>query len=61
MPRTQVPFDHQIVPITASSGVVSSDEGIRRGGNLEKLATLKPAFLEDGVVTAWQVTTRYSC
>jgi acetyl-CoA acyltransferase len=28
------------------------DEGVRRGGSLEKLATLKPAFKEDGVIHA---------
>lgn len=30
----------------------SNDEGIRRSTTLEKLATLKPAFKEDGVITA---------
>ena len=28
------------------------DEGIRRGGSIEKLAQLKPAFKEDGVIHA---------
>jgi acetyl-CoA acyltransferase len=41
-------FDAQITPITTPDGVVSKDEGIRRGGTLEKLAALKPAFKEDG-------------
>ncbi|MCU1692600.1 MAG: fadA [Frankiales bacterium] len=41
-------FDGQIVPIAG----VSADEGVRRGGTLEKLATLKTAFKEDGTVTA---------
>jgi acetyl-CoA acyltransferase len=41
-------FADQIVPI----GEVSVDEGIRRGTTLEKLASLKPVFQEDGVVTA---------
>ena len=31
---------------------ITSDEGIRRGGTLEKLASLRPAFQEDGVITA---------
>jgi acetyl-CoA acyltransferase len=31
---------------------VVADEGVRRGGTLETLAALKPAFREDGVVTA---------
>ena len=30
----------------------SNDEGIRRSTTLEKLGTLKPAFREDGVITA---------
>jgi acetyl-CoA acyltransferase len=30
----------------------ANDEGIRRSTSLEKLATLKPAFKEDGVITA---------
>jgi acetyl-CoA acyltransferase len=46
-------FDGQIVPVTAPGGVVlTADEGVRRGGTLEKLAALKPAFREDGVITA---------
>jgi acetyl-CoA acyltransferase len=28
------------------------DEGVRRGGTLEKMGELKPAFKEDGVITA---------
>ncbi|NMH98194.1 thiolase family protein [Pseudonocardia acidicola] len=31
---------------------VTSDEGIRRGSTVEKLAGLKPAFTEDGLITA---------
>jgi acetyl-CoA acyltransferase len=45
-------FDAQIAPVTTADGVVSRDEGIRRGGTLDKLAGLRPAFNEDGVVTA---------
>jgi acetyl-CoA acyltransferase len=41
-------FADEIVPV----GEVSTDEGIRRETSLEKLASLKPAFREDGVVTA---------
>jgi acetyl-CoA acyltransferase len=37
---------------TASGAVVSEDEGIRRGTTVEKLAGLKPAFTEDGVIHA---------
>lgn len=46
-------FDGQILPITNAAGdVVAADEGIRPGGTLEKLASLKPVFREDGLLTA---------
>ena len=46
-------FDGQIAPVTLPDGtVVSADEGVRRGGTLEKLAGLRPAFREDGKITA---------
>ncbi|QZA08862.1 acetyl-CoA C-acyltransferase [Mycolicibacter heraklionensis] len=46
-------FKDEIVSITDSEGnVVSEDEGIRRGTTLEKMAQLKPAFKEDGVIHA---------
>lgn len=46
-------FKDQIVPVfTEDSGVVTDDEGIRRGTTAEKLAGLKPAFTEDGVIHA---------
>ena len=45
-------FDAQIAPVPTADGVVSKDEGIRLGGTLEKLGALKPAFKEDGKVTA---------
>lgn len=46
-------FDDQIVGIKDPDGkVVLSDEGIRRGTTLEKMAQLKPAFAEDGVIHA---------
>jgi acetyl-CoA acyltransferase len=49
-------FDREIVPIdvTTESGAerFASDEGIRPGSSMETLAKLKPAFKEDGVVTA---------
>ncbi|MEM7650588.1 MAG: thiolase family protein [Pseudomonadota bacterium] len=41
-------FDDEIVPI----GDVKTDGTIRPDSNVEKLATLKPAFFEDGTVTA---------
>ena len=47
-------FDDQIVPITtgAENTVITKDEGIRLGTTLEKMAQLKPAFKEDGVIHA---------
>ena len=45
-------FESQIMPIDTPEGIVTADGGIRRETSLEKLATLKPAFKEDGVVTA---------
>ncbi|MFP5220487.1 MAG: thiolase family protein [Actinomycetes bacterium] len=46
-------FAGQIAPVTLPDGtVVDADEGVRRGGTLDKLAGLKPAFKEDGKITA---------
>ncbi|MGW0173643.1 thiolase family protein [Rhodococcus sp. NPDC003322] len=45
-------FEAEIVPVTTETGVVSVDEGIRRGTTVEKLGSLKPAFLDDGVIHA---------
>ncbi|MEO8956649.1 MAG: thiolase family protein, partial [Ktedonobacteraceae bacterium] len=50
-------FSSQIVPITVqnedgSSSIFDKDEGIRTDTSLEKLASLKPAFKPDGLITA---------
>lgn len=46
-------FIGQIVPVfTDDQTVIAADEGIRRGGSVEKLAALKPAFIDDGVIHA---------
>jgi acetyl-CoA acyltransferase len=49
-------FENEIIPIEIKAdGVVTQftrDEGIRPGTTIEKLASLRPAFKEDGVVTA---------
>ncbi|WP_410872823.1 thiolase family protein [Nocardia sp. A7] len=45
-------FTEQIVPVTTPDGVVDTDEGVRRGSSTEKLAKLKPAFRDDGVIHA---------
>src|SRR4051812_38294253 len=50
--REEGRFDREIVPITTDGGVVSQDEGIRPDSSMETLAKLKPAFKEDGVITA---------
>ncbi|MDA8261307.1 MAG: acetyl-CoA C-acyltransferase [Actinomycetota bacterium] len=46
-------FEREITPVTLADGtVVSKDDGPRAGTTLERLAELKPAFKEDGKVTA---------
>lgn len=46
-------FAREIVPVTLPDGtVVDKDDGPRADSTLEKLASLKPAFREDGTVTA---------
>jgi acetyl-CoA acyltransferase len=41
-------LDAQLAPV----GGLVADEGVRRGGTLESLAALKPAFRDDGVIHA---------
>jgi acetyl-CoA acyltransferase len=49
-------FEREIVPIEVTSEdgtrLFDRDEGIRPDSSLEKLASLKPAFKPDGVITA---------
>ncbi|SMY11619.1 thiolase family protein [Brevibacterium jeotgali] len=45
-------FESQITPVQTEDGLVSADEGIRRGGTPEGLGKLKTVFKEDGIVTA---------
>jgi acetyl-CoA C-acetyltransferase/acetyl-CoA acyltransferase len=49
-------FQEEIIPVEtpddAGSRVVTIDEGIRFDTSLEKMLALKPAFKEDGVITA---------
>ena len=45
-------FAGQIAPVPTPNGLVAQDEGIRRGGTLEGLAALQPAFREGGAITA---------
>jgi acetyl-CoA acyltransferase len=45
-------FTAQIAAVTAPDGTkVETDEGVRRGSTLEKLAELQPAFKKDGTGT----------
>lgn len=46
-------FKDQIVAIKDQDGnIVTEDGGIRRGGTVESMAAIKPAFKEDGVIHA---------
>jgi len=51
-------FKNEVVPLETrvldgeDEGVVDADEGIRRDTSLQKLASLKPAFVDGGTVTA---------
>jgi acetyl-CoA acetyltransferase family protein len=50
-------FAHEIVPVEirredGSRDAITSDEGVRADATIEKLASLKPAFKADGVITA---------
>ena len=49
-------FENEIVPvpvdIDGETVMMTKDEGIREGTTVEKLGTLKPAFSEDGKITA---------
>jgi acetyl-CoA acyltransferase len=46
-------FAAEIAAVTAPDGTsVEADEGVRRGSTLDKLAQLKPAFRENGTITA---------
>lgn len=46
-------LDRQILPIRLPNGnEVKVDEGVRMPPNRQKMANLKPAFKEDGVITA---------
>ncbi|TML64083.1 MAG: thiolase family protein [Actinobacteria bacterium] len=45
-------FDNEIVPLEVDGERFAVDEGVRRDTSLEKLATLRPAFSEDGRISA---------
>jgi acetyl-CoA acyltransferase len=54
--RDEGRFENEIVPVEVEIDgvveVVTADEGIREGTTAESLAKLKPAFKEDGLITA---------
>ena len=45
-------FKDQIVAVPTDGAMVTADEGVRRGSTVEKLAALKPAFVDNGVIHA---------
>ncbi|MCO5315868.1 MAG: thiolase family protein [Solirubrobacterales bacterium] len=45
-------YTNEILPYTVGDETFTTDQGIRPGTTVEKLAGLKPAFKEDGKVTA---------
>ena len=45
-------FAGEIIPVPLASGTVTADDGPRPDTSLERLATLKPVFREDGRITA---------
>lgn len=45
-------FKDQIVPVATKEGLFDTDENVRADTTLEKLAKLKPAFKENGTITA---------
>jgi acetyl-CoA acyltransferase len=45
-------FDREIVPFSVNGDTYSTDQGIRPETSLEVLSQLKPAFKEDGKITA---------
>jgi acetyl-CoA acyltransferase len=45
-------FERETIPFQVNGDTYVSDQGIRPGTSLEKLAELKPAFKEDGKITA---------
>jgi acetyl-CoA acyltransferase len=45
-------FEREIIPFTVNGDTYVEDQGIRPDTSLEKLSQLKPAFKEDGKITA---------
>ncbi len=49
---TEGRFEREILPISVNGDTYTKDQGIRPGTTPEALAALKPAFKEDGKITA---------
>jgi acetyl-CoA acyltransferase len=45
-------FEREMIPMSVNGDIYVTDQGIRPDTSLEKLAELKPAFKEDGKITA---------
>jgi acetyl-CoA acyltransferase len=45
-------FDRELIPMEIGGETVAADQGIRYDTSIEQLAALRPAFKEDGTVTA---------
>src|ERR671918_707681 len=45
-------FEREIIPFSVNGETYTTDQGIRPDTSLEKLSQLKPAFKEDGKITA---------
>lgn len=50
-------FTQEIVPVMTPAGKITEDQGIRPNSSTEKLATLNPAFVKEGTVTAGNSST----
>jgi acetyl-CoA acetyltransferase family protein len=45
-------FQREVLPFSVNGSVYTTDQGIRRETTLDALAELKPAFRDDGLITA---------
>jgi acetyl-CoA acetyltransferase family protein len=45
-------FQREVLPFSVNGSVYTTDQGIRRETTLDALAELKPAFKDDGLITA---------
>lgn len=52
MSQDQGLFADEIAPVKGQAGTVDTDEGIRRGGTLDRIAQLPTPFRENGVISA---------